>query len=59
MIKELEKHQGQDDIEYASKIAKDILPLSEKMADTVAFLEENVSEELWPLPTYFDMLFIR
>jgi glutamine synthetase len=59
MVAELDKHIGEDDIEYASKIANDLLPLSEKMAETIAYLEENVSEELWPLPTYFDMLFIR
>lgn len=59
LANELEKHEGKDDIEYATVIANELLPLSEKVADTVAYLEENVSEELWPLPTYFDMLFIR
>ena len=59
LSKHLKENEGQDDIIYAEKIAKEIFPLSEKMADTVAFLEENISEELWPLPTYFDMLFIR
>lgn len=59
MVKLLESIAGKEDIEAADVIAKDMLPLSEKIADTVAFLEENVSEELWPLPTYYDMLFIR
>lgn len=61
--KELHKmlidNHGQDDMAYCEKIAYILLPLSEKIADTIAFLEENVSEELWPLPTYFDLLFIR
>lgn len=55
----LDKNAGKDDIEYAELIANSLLPLSEKIADTIAYLEENVSEEIWPLPTYFDMLFIR
>ena len=59
MITLLESIAGKEDIEAADVIAKQMLPLSEKIAETVAFLEENVSEELWPLPTYYDMLFIR
>lgn len=59
MISLLESIEGNEDISAADKIAKDMLPLSEKMADIVAYLEENVAEELWPIPTYYDMLFIR
>lgn len=59
MIEFLDAIEGNEDIGAADTIAKKMLPLSEKMADTIAYLEENVSEELWPLPTYYDMLFIR
>ena len=59
LVKMLESIGGHEDISVADKIAKEMLPLSEKMADVIAYLEENVSEELWPLPTYYDMLFIR
>jgi glutamine synthetase len=55
----LDKHEGQEDIEYAKVIADKLLPLSEEIADDIAYLEENVTEEQWPLPTYFDMLFIK
>ncbi|MBD67083.1 MAG: glutamine synthetase type III [Halobacteriovoraceae bacterium] len=48
-----------EEIEDAEKIAKELLPLSEEIADTIAYLEENVAEDLWPLPTYYDLLFIR
>ena len=41
------------------KVAHTDLPLSETIADLVAYLEETVSEELWALPTYYDMLFVR
>lgn len=51
---------GEDEgIEAADKIAKDLLPLSEKMADTINFLEDNVAEDMWPIPTYYDLLFVR
>lgn len=59
LSKFLKENEGEDDIAYAEKIAQEIYPLSETIAENVAYLEENVSEELWPLPTYFDMLFIR
>ena len=47
------------EIEDAEKIANELLPLSEEIAIEIAYLEENVSEELWPLPTYYDLLFVR
>jgi glutamine synthetase len=48
-----------EEIGDAEVIANELLPLSEEIAGHIAFLEENVSEELWPLPTYFDLLFVR
>ncbi len=51
--------EGAEDLNAAEKIAKVLMPVSEDIAESVAVLEENVSEELWPLPTYYDMLFIR
>ncbi len=48
-----------EEISDAEKIAHELLPLSEEIADEIAYLEENVAEEYWPLPTYYDMLFIR
>ncbi len=48
-----------DEIADAEKIANELLPLSEEIADMMAFLEENVSEDLWPLPTYYDLLFVK
>lgn len=55
----LNKYEGQHNIEYATVIAKELLPLSEEIAEQIAYLEDNINEELWPLPTYFDMLFIK
>lgn len=48
-----------EEIADAKVIASKLLPLSEEIADTIAYLEENVSEEYWPLPTYFDLLFVK
>ena len=56
---ELEKYEAMDETELANKIAHEHLPLSERIADTVAYLEEHVSEDLWGLPTYYDLLFVK
>lgn len=48
-----------EELEDAKKIAETLLPLSEEIAEIIAYLEEHVSEEYWPLPTYFDLLFIK
>lgn len=52
-------HSIGDERKLAIKIAHECMPLAEKIASSIAYLEENVSEELWALPTYYDMLFIR
>lgn len=56
---ELALLHGKEDISTADKIAKELMPLSEKIAQTIAHLESNISEEIWPLPTYYDLLFIK
>jgi glutamine synthetase len=48
-----------DKIADAEKIAHILLPQSEEIADIIGFLEENVAEDFWPLPTYYDMLFVK
>ena len=55
----LNKNSGNHSIEYATIIAKELLPMSEEIAHEISYLEENISDELWPLPTYFDMLFVK
>lgn len=52
-------HTLGEEIADAQKIAKELLPLSEEIADVIAYLEETVAEDYWPLPTYFDLLFVR
>ncbi len=47
------------DIVDADKIAQTLLPLSEEIAHEIGYLERNITNELWPLPTYFDLLFMR
>ena len=59
LLKEINAIGEDEGIKAADKIAKELLPLSEKIADSVNFLEDNVAEDMWPIPTYYDLLFIR
>ncbi len=54
-----ELHHKNDEDNFAKKIAQDLMPLSVKIADLCNQIEEIVPDEQWPVPKYFDMLFIR
>lgn len=48
-----------EEIEFASKIAHELLPLSEKIAAACNNIEGHIPDDLWGLPTYYDLLFIK
>ncbi|HXH76547.1 MAG TPA: glutamine synthetase III [Bacteriovoracaceae bacterium] len=52
-------HHKLDEESFAKKIAMDLMPQSVKIADLCNQIEELVPDETWPLPKFFDMLFIR
>lgn len=52
-------HKGHDEYAIADKIGKELMPLSEQIAQGCNGLEELVPEDQWPIPTFYDMLFIR
>lgn len=43
----------------AKKIADELMPLSEEIAENSNKLEELVPADTWILPTYYDLLFVR
>jgi glutamine synthetase len=53
------KELPEDDYKKAKIIADQMLPLSEEIAEYCNQLEEMVPDTLWPLPKYYDMLFLR
>lgn len=59
LARELEAYSETEESVLINRIAHEHMPLVEKISQTIAYLEENVSEDLWSLPTYYDMLFIR
>lgn len=54
-----ELHHKGDEEGMAKKIASDLMPRSFKIAQICNQIEEIVPEDSWPVPKFYDMLFIR
>ena len=53
-------HEGSDDLlTHATHFRDNILPAMSAVRVAADALEGVVSDELWPLPTYQEMLFIK
>jgi glutamine synthetase len=55
----METYHKLDEAGLAQKIAMELMPLSTQVATLCNQIEDFVPEELWTLPKYYDMLFIR
>ena len=55
----MEKHDFSSTEEHMQFCANDIRSLMEKVRTHADALEAAVADELWPLPKYQEMLFIR
>ncbi|MFY7992224.1 MAG: glutamine synthetase III [Bacteriovoracaceae bacterium] len=54
-----EYHRNLDEEKLASKIASELMPHSVQIANLCNAVEELIPEDAWPVPKYYDMLFIR
>ncbi len=54
-----EYHRNLDEEKFASKIAMELMPHSVQIANLCNSVEEIIPEDTWPVPKYYDMLFIR
>ena len=60
LSKNLENMHGKHDEETISKkIGAELMPASFKIAEICNQIEEVVPDALWPVPKFYDMLFIR
>ena len=61
-IAELERvaaHHEEDPFRHAQQIKREVKPAMERLRSTVDALESHVSADLWPLPTYRELLFLK
>ena len=54
-----ESHHKLSEEDLSKKIGSDLMPASFQIADLCNQIEELVPDEKWPVPKFYDMLFIR
>ncbi len=59
LISSLDAIHKHDEETVARKIAQELMPQSFKIAELCGKVEEIVPDDQWPLPKFYDMLFIR
>lgn len=52
-------HEGLPPFDYSQKVAHELMPLSEKVAESCNKIEAIIPSNYWTLPTYTEMLFLR
>ncbi len=55
----LKKGQALPEDKYSLKLASEILPAFEKVSELCAQVENQTPANSWPLPSYYQMLFVR
>ena len=58
-LAEIRSHHAEDLVAEAAHYNKEVLPKLGDIRKAVDALEEVVADDLWPVPTYEEMLFIR
>ena len=59
-LQELLEHDGGADVEKHAKFFRDkVVPAMEELREVGDDLEGIVPHDMWPLPTYREMLFIK
>jgi glutamine synthetase len=52
-------HHDRDPIRHAAQISRELKPAMAELREVVDMLETLVAADLWPLPTYRDLLFLK
>jgi glutamine synthetase len=52
-------HHDGDPIKHATQISQELKPAMAELRTVVDALETVVAADLWPLPTYRDLLFLK
>jgi glutamine synthetase len=55
----MKKHDFASPEEHMQFLSKTVRPLMDKVRESVDALEGEIADDLWPLPTYQEMLFVK
>jgi glutamine synthetase len=58
-VDRLSAHQEADPMRHAAQISKRLKPAMARLRETGDLIQTQVAADLWPLPTYRDLLFLK
>ena len=58
-VEQASAHHDADPLKHATQISRELKPAMAELRTTVDTLETLVAADLWPLPTYRDLLFLK
>jgi glutamine synthetase len=58
-VEQAAAHQDAEPMKHAAQISRDLKPAMAELRSTVDTMETLVAADLWPLPTYRDLLFLK
>jgi glutamine synthetase len=58
-VEQASAHHDADPIKHAAQISREVKPAMAELRQVVDTLETLVAADLWPLPTYRDLLFLK
>ncbi|MEO8089605.1 MAG: glutamine synthetase III [Gemmatimonadales bacterium] len=58
-VEQASAHHDADPIKHAGQISRELKPVMAELRTVVDTLENLVAADLWPLPTYRDLLFLK
>jgi glutamine synthetase len=58
-VERLAAHQEADPSRHAAQISKHLKPAMARLRETGDAIQSQVAADLWPLPTYRDLLFLK
>jgi glutamine synthetase len=58
-VEQAAAHHDADPIKHAAQISRELKPVMAELRSVVDTLESLVAADLWPLPTYRDLLFLK
>jgi glutamine synthetase len=58
-VERLAGHHETDPIRHAAQISRELKPAMARLRETGDTIQTHVAADLWPLPTYRDLLFLK
>jgi glutamine synthetase len=58
-VERLGAHSEADPMRHAAQISRELKPAMARLRETGDAIQTHVAADLWPMPTYRDLLFLK